>query len=192
MKPARTPLRVIVGWLGFADRAVVATFAALGGLVASVSGAPVGAASLYALLGACCAAIMLIDFRHYLIPDFLSLPLLPAGLLVVVMADDPVAPRVAAVAGLWLSLRLFASLAYRVKGVDAFGQGDVKLISVAGAWLSADAIATFIVVSASAAVALHLFRNHFRESARESRVPFGSTLAPVLLIMALLDLVIRP
>jgi prepilin signal peptidase PulO-like enzyme (type II secretory pathway) len=192
MRVSRTPLRVILGWLGPADRGVIFGAGVLGGLVADLAGAPLAVLPLYAFLAAACMAITLIDFRHFLIPDLLSLPLLPAGLAAAAGMGEPLWPRAVAVAVLWLLLRVFAALAYRAKGVDAFGQGDVKLISIAGAWLSSDAIATFLLTSALTAIALHLLRNHFSESPQDRRIPFGSTLAPVLAIMAQLALINWP
>lgn len=186
MTPARTPWRVILGWLGPRDRAAILIAAVVSGLVAGLTAAPLVVVPLFALLAASCAAITLVDYRHYLIPDLLSLPLLPLGFAASAGMGQPLWPRAVAVVLLWILLRAFATLAYRVKGVDAFGQGDVKLIAVAGAWLSFEALAPYILVSAIAALGLQVFRRHFAGLPQNHRIPFGSTLAPVLVVMALL------
>ena len=85
-------------------------------------------------------AVAVVDARHFIVPDALSLPAIPAGLLASGSLLDPwsqglveVDHIVGAVAGglcLWVVREVYA----RVRGREGLGLGDVKLASAGGAW----------------------------------------------------------
>jgi leader peptidase (prepilin peptidase)/N-methyltransferase len=77
-----------------------------------------------------------IDFRHQLLPDVITLPLLWAGLLLSLTGvfTDPRSSLIGAAAGylsLWSVFHLFRLLT----GKEGMGYGDFKLLAVFGAWL---------------------------------------------------------
>mgnify|MGYP001038212071 CR=1 FL=1 len=89
-----------------------------------------------------------IDYRMYLLPDILTIPLLLLGLLsgvfdagYVILQDAVVAANV----GYFLPVA--ASLLFVKKNKDAFGGGDVKLLAALGAWLGLEGMLAAIVVS---------------------------------------------
>jgi leader peptidase (prepilin peptidase) / N-methyltransferase len=77
-----------------------------------------------------------IDFRHQLLPDAITLPLLWAGLLLSLTGTftDPRSSIIGAAAGylsLWTVFQGFRLLT----GKEGMGYGDFKLLAVFGAWL---------------------------------------------------------
>lgn len=191
MTGKRTPWPVIAGWLSTADRRLALGAALLSGLGAASLGAPANAVVPVAFLGGIAILLMLIDARHFLLPDRLSLPLIPLGLLFTGPDPDTLIARLLAALALWAGLTVFAVLARRAKGGDAFGQGDVKLIAIAGLWLSADNIAPFILCAALSAIGAYATRVMAGSGGKDRRIAFGAYLAPALLLMVLLQLAFR-
>ena len=176
-----------------ASEAVAAAATALAGLGACLA---LGLEWPPALAGACLAAAMiviaLIDRRSFLVPDWLSLPAIPLGIIaagsaVDIRADVLVPPgRVAGAAVGALSLFLLAHAYRRLRGREGLGLGDVKLAAVAGAWVGVAALPDVLLVAcAGALIALALER--IRDSGRELRattaLPFGAFLAPAIWIV---------
>jgi leader peptidase (prepilin peptidase)/N-methyltransferase len=168
-------------------------------------GAPIGgfhlAVELAALAVAACAAAVLpndppllwiscglgwtlltlawIDWGHLYLPDALTLPLVPAGLLVTwwltpwALADHAI--------GAALGYAAFYSLAWvyrRLRGREGLGQGDAKLLAVAGAWLGWEGLPVMVLLAALAGLSLAgaLAMRHGRVDAVEP-LPFGPALA---------------
>ncbi len=77
-----------------------------------------------------------LDVEHHWLPDALTLPLIPAGLVVAWLAlGPPLSDRLAGAVVGGLTLWLIA-LAYRaVRGREGMGGGDPKLMAGIGAWL---------------------------------------------------------
>lgn len=130
------------------------------------------------LLGWALLALAVIDFRHYLLPDFLTLPLVPAGLLVNWALDDPgiAAAALGAAAGFLfvLAIRQAYWLLRRREGI---GLGDAKLLAAAGAWVGWEGLPSVVLLAALSGLALALLR-YFRHGSINptDQVPFGSLL----------------
>lgn len=76
-----------------------------------------------------------IDFKHHLLPDCLTLPLLWLGLFCNTWGlFVPVTTAVWGAMMGYLSLWWVAKLFKYFRGVDGIGQGDCKLLAVFGAW----------------------------------------------------------
>lgn len=124
-------------------------------------------------------ALSIVDIRSFRLPDWLTLPLIPAGLLAAWWLGAPVpwhlAGAVIGYAGL-----VALELAYRAaRGRDGLGRGDAKLLAVGGAWCGA-ALLPVILLFASIAglvwvMALRLAGD--REIGPDSAIPFGPFLA---------------
>jgi len=101
------------------------------------------------LLGWGLLALALIDRRHFLLPDALTLPLLAAGLGVTALLDPPSLPAhaIGAAAG-YLAFAGIAALYRRVRGRDGLGLGDAKLLAAGGAWLGWSALPGVVLVAA--------------------------------------------
>jgi leader peptidase (prepilin peptidase)/N-methyltransferase len=108
-------------------------------------------------LGWTLLALAAIDLRHYLLPDVLTLPLIPAGLAVAWGLDAALLPGHAL--GALAGFAAFAGIGWlyrRVRGRHGLGLGDAKLLAGAGAWLGWAALPSVVVVAAVAALTLAL------------------------------------
>jgi leader peptidase (prepilin peptidase) / N-methyltransferase len=123
-----------------------------------------------------------IDLRHYLLPDRLTLPLIPAGLATAYLIDPARLPvhAIGAAAG----FVAFAGIAWayrRVRRRAGLGLGDAKLLAGAGAWLGWPALPGLVVAAAVGALAVALAHAALGERlAAATRIAFGPYLALAL------------
>jgi leader peptidase (prepilin peptidase) / N-methyltransferase len=106
------------------------------------------------LLGWALLALAASDLRDMILPDALTLPLLPAGLAAAAWLDPALLPNhlIGAVAGFAVLYGINA--AYRcLRGRDGLGLGDAKLLAAAGAWLGWQALPSVLLIAASTALA---------------------------------------
>ena len=126
-------------------------------------------------LGWTLLVLAVIDQRHMVLPDVLTLPLIPAGLLVTALAlPDRLLDHALGAASGWAA---FAALAWsyrRLRGREGLGAGDAKLLGAAGAWLGWEALASVVLLAAVSGLTLALLA-----ALREGRLdharplPFG-------------------
>ena len=136
-------------------------------------------------------AIALADQRKFIIPDPLSLPAIPLGLMVAYLTypEDwrAVLQNHAAAAVLAAAVLYLVRLAYRtIRGAEGLGLGDVKLAAGAGAWLGLEPLPVTLLVATGAALCAVLLRRLWRHQetvTAQTPVPFGSFLAPSILIV---------
>lgn len=127
------------------------------------------------VLGWMLVALAAIDQRQFVLPDELTLPLIPLGLLVSgLIASENLLPHSIGTAAGFL---VFAAVAWaygRLRGRKGLGFGDAKLLAAAGAWVSWTGLPSVVLwASASALVfALVRARLHGRISL-EQRLAFG-------------------
>jgi leader peptidase (prepilin peptidase)/N-methyltransferase len=166
----------------------LAGVAALGLGIAAVSFSALGprAAIVSCLLGWTMAAIAIVDAQRFTIPDALSLPAIPIGLLASGSLLDPSAGQLVGLdhvigaclggASLWLVREAY----FRLRGREGIGLGDVKLASAAGAWTGWYQLSHVILLSAALALilALALAIVRRRRLSGTEKVPFGALLAP--------------
>jgi leader peptidase (prepilin peptidase) / N-methyltransferase len=130
------------------------------------------------LLGWCLIALAATDWRDGILPDALTLPLIPSGLLAAFLADP------ASVADhAWGAVAGFASFAlvrwlYRVwRHREGLGCGDVKLLAAAGAFVSWEGLASVVLIGAVTALGLALASAGLgRRLALDQRMAFGPSL----------------
>jgi leader peptidase (prepilin peptidase)/N-methyltransferase len=130
------------------------------------------------LLGWMLLALAIIDWRDFVLPDFLTLPLLAAGLIVTWALDPAELPAnlVGAVAG--LAFVVLVRIAYqRLRGREGIGLGDAKLLAASGAWVGWSGLPMAVLIASLAGIAACLLRlaRGDRVSATD-RVPFGAFL----------------
>lgn len=152
------------------------------GALVALSAVPFVSGGLLAatlVLGWILLTLALIDARHLILPDVLTLPLIPLGLLVTaLLAPERLLDHaLAAVFG----FGLFAGLAlgYRhLRGREGLGLGDAKLLAAAGAWVGLQGLPSVILISALGALGLALaMRFRGAKLTAESRIAFGPWLA---------------
>ncbi len=138
------------------------------------------------LLGWAMLVIATEDAKHFIIPDSICLPLIPAGLIVTgVLSAPQIADRAildhltaALLAGAALFAVRYGYQKYR--GFEGLGLGDVKLAATAGAWTGLGSIGHVLLIACVAAiifVGLMALRRH-TDLKRTTAVPFGTFLAP--------------
>jgi leader peptidase (prepilin peptidase) / N-methyltransferase len=173
---------------------LIAAPAALAVAVFSLAAMPLRLALVSCLLGWAMLAIAVIDARRFIIPDVLSLPAIPIGLLASGRLLEPSADglvRIDHVIGMLaggLGLWLVRAVYFRIRRREGLGLGDVKLAAVAGAWIGWQSLSDVILLAAALALSLALALGLMRGEAPSAaaRIPFGCFLAPsIWLVWAL-------
>lgn len=135
------------------------------------------------VLGWGCLTLALIDWRHFRLPDAITLPLLLLGLLATGWRQPPSLGdhALACLLG-WLAFRGIALLYRRLRGIEGLGQGDAKLLAAAGAWLGTAALPIVVCVGAALTLVGVLGQAAWlrRAPGRHRRVAFGPGLAAAL------------
>lgn len=121
-----------------------------------------------------------IDWRMFLLPDILTIPLLIGGFAGAAWGSGWVIgaeSALGAVAGYLLPVAVSLLLVWRNK--DAFGGGDIKLLSAIGAWVGLE----FLLYVIAAASILMLVYTLVR---RQRSVAFGPALAIAAIVVAII------
>ncbi len=120
-------------------------------------------------------ALVLIDWRDGLLPDALSLPLIPLGLFAAYLADpSSVLPHALGALAGFAVFALIRWLYRRLRGREGLGFGDVKLLAAAGAFVSWDGLPSVVLIAAIAGLAFALGGSLTgRKLALDQRLAFG-------------------
>jgi leader peptidase (prepilin peptidase) / N-methyltransferase len=120
-------------------------------------------------------ALAVIDARHFLLPDLLTLPLIAGGLLAAYIDDAAsLVPHLFGAAIAYLFFAGVAILYRRLRGREGLGLGDAKLLAAGGAWVSWEGLPSVVLVGAAASLATVLILARRRGAvALDSRLPFG-------------------
>ena len=131
------------------------------------------------VLGWTLLVIAFIDWRHYRIPDVLTLPLLLAGLAASYVIDSETVFYHAAGAAIGFTAFAGVAVSYRyLRKREGMGKGDAKLLAALGAWVSYDGLPTVVLLAAGLAIFAVLIRSLGGAGLRlADRVPFGPFLA---------------
>jgi leader peptidase (prepilin peptidase) / N-methyltransferase len=123
-------------------------------------------------------SISFIDLDHQVIPNVITLPGIPLGLMGgLVAGEPPILDRlIGALAGagfLYLVL-LYGGAVY---GQDAMGEGDLNLIAVVGAFLGWRAVVITILMACLIGSVAGLALIAFKRLGRRQHIPFGPFLS---------------
>lgn len=163
--------------------------AALVVLIATVSVAVFSpyVALVSCLLGWSMLAIAAIDAEHFIIPDILSLPAIPAGLLIAhgfgsgsTFGGEAVLTNLGAAALGASALYGVRELYRRWRRREGLGFGDVKLAGAAGAWTGYEGLGHVLLLSCGLAFLYVLLTNarNLRAIEGSTAIPFGVFLGP--------------
>lgn len=145
------------------------------------------------------AAITVSDVRRFIIPDWLSLPAIPLGLLATgsLAGTDASLVAISHVVGMLVGAGSLYAVreGYRwLRGREGLGLGDVKLAAVAGAWTGTEGfIHVLLAASTSALVVILLIVAWSKLSDRsttlhaQTAVPYGAFLAPSIWVIHLMQ-----
>ncbi|MFQ5984831.1 MAG: prepilin peptidase [Alphaproteobacteria bacterium] len=116
-----------------------------------------------------------IDQRHLILPDQLTLPLVPAGLVVAYLVEPgSLIDHAGGAAAGFVALVLIAWAYKAVRGRRGLGLGDAKLLAGAGAWVSWVGLPSVVLLAAATALSVVLVRSvAWRPVALTDEVPFG-------------------
>jgi leader peptidase (prepilin peptidase)/N-methyltransferase len=129
-------------------------------------------------LGWALLALAWIDWRHFRLPDVLTLPLLLGGLAVTWLeAPEDLTDHAVGAAVAYLGFRVLAWSYRAIRGRDGLGQGDAKLLAAGGAWLGWRALADVILIAAVCGIVVALLTAVRRGRLDGgARIPFGPCL----------------
>lgn len=139
------------------------------------------------LLGWTLLTLAWVDADKYHLPDWLTLPLVLAGLAVTAWETPEALTDHALAAALGYLLFRSVAWAYRWwRGRDGLGQGDAKLMAAGGAWLGLAALSWLVLIAAiTALVAAAIARLAGYRLDRASAIPFGPFIALAFFVLRL-------
>ncbi|MGE0753650.1 MAG: A24 family peptidase [Alphaproteobacteria bacterium] len=127
-----------------------------------------------ALMGVMLLIMIIVDLKHYIIPDMVHIVLLPLGLAFhASMGTDWNSVLLGFLAGVALGLALHHGYRF-LRKTEGLGYGDVKFFAVAGLWITVDAFVPFMFYSGVFGV---LFGLLWRMAGQGKIFPFGPALA---------------
>lgn len=124
-------------------------------------------------------ALAWIDYESLRLPDALTLPLIPAGLLATSWLQPDLTTDHALAAALAYSFLRLVALAYRhLRHREGLGQGDAKLLAALAAWTGLEALPQILLLAALLGLAAALtLRLRGRPLSATTQIPFGPCLA---------------
>lgn len=133
----------------------------------------------WALLGWLLMTLAVLDWRHFWLPDALTLPLAFAGLTIGLWATDVTLQDRVIGAVVGYAALLIVARSYRaLRGREGLGLGDAKLLGALGAWFGWQALPFILFLSALLGlliVAVVMIGGRPADAA--TRVPLGTFLA---------------
>jgi leader peptidase (prepilin peptidase) / N-methyltransferase len=154
------------------------------------------AAAFAIVLAALVAIVVIVDARHFIIPNTLTLAIFAVGVVFALHASafasscrhtgtersvlfevcDILARSIVA-GGVLLAVR---EVFFRIRGVEGLGLGDVKLAAASGPWLGWEALPLTLQLAVFLAVLMIAGSSLARRRVprRTDMVPFGTCLAP--------------
>ncbi len=122
--------------------------------------------------------VSFIDLDHQIIPNVITLPGIPLGLLAgLLLGDPPLLDRMIGTligAGFLYLVLLYGGALY---GQEAMGEGDLNLIALVGAFLGWKAVALTILLGCLFGSAVGLVLMATRRLSRRQHIPFGPFLS---------------
>jgi leader peptidase (prepilin peptidase)/N-methyltransferase len=126
-----------------------------------------------ALLAAWLGLASVIDAKRLILPDLLTLPLIPAGLFLVGLQPPALTDRLL---GAVIGFTVFAAISVlyrRLRRRDGLGLGDAKLLAAAGAWVGWQGLPSVVLIASLGGLAWALVTR----ADGDRQVPFGPFLA---------------
>jgi len=138
-----------------------------------------------ALLGWMLLGLAATDFKYYLLPDFLTIPLLAIGLATNWMLDRANISSYVIGAGAGFGFIVLLRFAYRLWRLrEGIGLGDAKLLAGVGAWVSWQGLPTVVFLAALFGLSGTLLRSRGKQlPTLTERAPFGAYLCVALWVV---------
>lgn len=142
----------------------------------AIGGLPDLGGIAWALFGWLLLTLAILDWRHFWLPDALTLPLAFLGLTAGMWATDvALVDRVVGAATGYGAL-LAIALSYRaLRGREGLGLGDAKLLGALGAWFGWQALPFILLIASALGLMVMLVTGQAKQSS--ARIPLGTFLA---------------
>lgn len=154
--------------------------AAIGGISLALSPGLAGAA--LALFGWLLLPLVLLDWRHFWLPNRLTLLLAATGLIAGGLLGTPLSGRLIGGAVAFIALEAIRLAYRRLRGRDGLGAGDPKLFGAIGLWLGWTLLPQVILLAAMLGLLSVLGRR--QKVTKASALPFGAFLAVAAWLLA--------
>ena len=119
-------------------------------------------------------SIIVIDMKHYIIPDVLSMPLLWSGLLLsTIHFTVDAREAIFSVCACWIGLKIVQSVSDWIAGRKALGEGDIKLFSAIGAWLGIQGALQSLLIGSAVGSCAGISLIIMKRARRTEAMPFG-------------------
>lgn len=135
------------------------------------------------------APLFVIDMRHKILPDILTIPGILFGLITAHLCFDISFIQVAL--GAVVGYAFFAAIYYGMhwlKGQEAMGYGDVKLLAMLGAWCGVLYLPLVLLIACCIALGAFVLRWLIKREGGHVPLPFG----PFLIVGAYICLLYGP
>ena len=136
---------------------------------------------IFCVLGPALVIISIVDTKHKIIPDIITLP----GILLGLAAGSYLVGLKDSLIGLLVggsTFLIISEIFYRVRGIVGMGGGDIKFIAAVGALLGWQQVILIIFLSAFMGSLIGLMALVGKKLSALSRIPFGPFLAAGTLV----------
>jgi leader peptidase (prepilin peptidase)/N-methyltransferase len=132
-------------------------------------------------------AIIFIDFKHFIIPDVISLSLIIVGVIFAFFIPEPSwqSSIIGAAVG-FTSFYLIAWAFFKIKGQVGLGGGDIKYVTAIGAFIGIIGLGFVVFFSSVIALIYQILRNIKTKEQTPKIIPYGPFLAIAALIYILI------
>jgi len=121
-----------------------------------------------------------IDFKSFILPDWLTLPLILSGVVFNVLSVNNFCSATDSLLGVLIGyglIRLVDECYYKVKKQRGIGQGDAKLLAAIGAILGWQSIFPILCCAAILGMVVGLILIRFKRLTLQHQIPFGPFLS---------------
>ena len=122
----------------------------------------------------------LIDLKSYILPDWLTLPLILSGVVFNALSVDNFCSTTDSLLGVLIGyglIRLVDECYFKLKKQRGIGQGDAKLLAAIGAILGWQSIFPILCCAAILGVVAGLILIRFKRLTLQHQIPFGPFLS---------------
>jgi len=138
--------------------------------------------AIFCVIGPALLAVAIIDFKHLIIPDAITLPGVIFGLVAGSYLIGLKNSSLGLIAGAGTFI-ILSTIHYWIRGLVGMGGGDIKLIAAVGALLGVEHVFLVIFLSAFIGSLVGLIGVALKKINFLSRIPFGSYLSLGTLIV---------
>ncbi len=121
-----------------------------------------------------------IDFKSFILPDWITLPMMLSGLIFNTWTVNPLCSTLDSLLGILIGyglIRLVDALYFKYKKQHGIGQGDAKLLAAIGAILGWQAIFPILFFAAISGLVVGLTVIRMKVLSCQNPIPFGPFLS---------------